>query len=66
MTITNNGKQLFVQATGQPKLALNSQSATEFINHAVGAKISFETNKEGKSLSLTLHQGGQSMPGVKR
>ena len=66
LTITNNGKQLFVQATGQPKLALNSQSATEFINHAVGAKISFETNKEGKSLSLTLHQGGQSMPGVKR
>lgn len=66
LTITNNGKQLFVQATGQPKLALNSTSATEFINHAVGAKVTFDTDEQGKALSLTLHQGGQTLPGLKR
>lgn len=65
LTITNDGSQLYVQATGQQKLALTAISKTEYVNQAVKAKIVFEVNEAGKATSLTMYQGGQTLPGVK-
>jgi CubicO group peptidase (beta-lactamase class C family) len=65
LTITNDGSQLYVQATGQQKLALTAISKTEYVNQAVKAKIIFEVNEAGKATSLTMYQGGQILPGVK-
>jgi len=65
LTITNDESQLYVQATGQQKLTLTAISKTEYVNQAVKAKIVFEVNEAGKATSLTLYQGGQTLPGVK-
>jgi CubicO group peptidase (beta-lactamase class C family) len=65
LTITNDESQLFVQATGQQKLTLTAISKTEYVNQAVKAKIIFEVNEAGKATSLTMYQGGQTLPGVK-
>lgn len=65
LTITNDESQLFVQATGQQKLTLTAISQTEYVNQAVKVKIVFEVNEEGEAKSLTMYQGGQTLPGVK-
>ncbi|MEW6989756.1 serine hydrolase [Colwelliaceae bacterium 6441] len=65
LTVTHEKDQLFVQATGQPKLSLKAVSATEFINQAVKARVVFEINNQGEAQSLTLFQGGQTLPGKK-
>ena len=66
LAITNKNEQLYVQATGQPKLTLTPRSATEFINQAVKARIVFDVNTQGEAQALTLYQGGQSLPGRKK
>ena len=66
LVISNEAEQLFVQATGQPKLTLTPTSATEFVNQAVKARVVFDTNEKGEAQSLTLYQGGQTLPGVKK
>jgi len=65
LTISDENGQLFVQATGQPKLSLTAVSATEFINQAVKAKLVFEVDEQGNATSLTMYQGGQVLPGAK-
>ncbi|MBK9107582.1 MAG: serine hydrolase [Saprospiraceae bacterium] len=62
IAITQNGNQLFGQATGQEKFELFAKSNTDFILKVVPAQISF-FSKDGKVESLTLYQGGREMPG---
>jgi len=65
LTITNDASQLYVQATGQSKLTLTAISKTEYVNQAVQARVIFEVNEEGEATSLTMYQGGQTLPGIK-
>ena len=58
ITVTNQGSQLLVQATGQPQLPFASISESSFINRQAKAKITFELDSNAKAISLTLHQGG--------
>jgi CubicO group peptidase (beta-lactamase class C family) len=58
ITVTNQGTQLLVQATGQPQLPFASISESSFINRQAKAKITFEVDSNAKAISLTLHQGG--------
>jgi hypothetical protein len=58
ITVTNQGTQLLVQATGQPQLPFASISESSFINRQAKAKIKFEVDSNAKAISLTLHQGG--------
>lgn len=61
ITVSTADNELFVQATGQPKFALNPTSNTAFLVKGVDAKIEFIPN-EGKNIKLLkLHQGGQIM-----
>jgi CubicO group peptidase (beta-lactamase class C family) len=63
LTITREGDNLFVQATGQPKFQIFPSSEREFFLKVVDAQITFETDSTGRAASLTLHQNGANVPG---
>ncbi|MEJ7646187.1 MAG: serine hydrolase [Chryseolinea sp.] len=62
--VTRTAKQLFAQATNQPKVEIYPNNDTEFYYKVVVASITFNTNGQ-KVESLTLHQNGQHMPAKK-
>ncbi|WP_162339843.1 serine hydrolase [Cyclobacterium salsum] len=64
ISISKEGKQLFVQGTDQPRFEIFPESQTKFYLTVVEASISFQS-KNGVVESLTLFQGGQKMPGKK-
>jgi CubicO group peptidase (beta-lactamase class C family) len=60
LTVTREGNQMFVQATGQPRLLLRASSDSTFFLTDVEADISFSGGEAGPAKSLTLHQNGAS------
>ena len=57
LTITREDDKLFGQLTGQPKLAVEAVSETQFTMPEVKANISFEKDSAGKVVGLLLSQG---------
>ncbi|WP_316809329.1 serine hydrolase [Pedobacter agri] len=57
LTITKQGKRLFAQATGQPKIEALPQSQTKFFSKEVNATIEFVKDENGKIKELILIQG---------
>lgn len=57
LTVTREGSQLLVQATGQPKLPVYAQGPKEFFYKVVDAQITFT------DAGLVLHQNGRDLPG---
>lgn len=66
IAITREGSMLSLQATGQEKVQLFAESPTDFFLRIVDAQVVFEKDAAGKVTRLILHQGGQSIPGVKK
>ncbi|MEK7833475.1 MAG: serine hydrolase [Acidobacteriota bacterium] len=64
LTVTKEGDKLMGQATGQPKIELQPETATKFNIPQVGAVIEF-TVEADKATGLTLYQGGQTLPARK-
>ena len=64
ITVTRDGKALFLQATGQPKFPVYAESETEFFLKTVNAQITF-VREEGRVTRLILHQNGRDTPGVR-
>jgi D-alanyl-D-alanine-carboxypeptidase/D-alanyl-D-alanine-endopeptidase len=62
MTITRDGTQLFVQATGQPKFEIFPESDRDYFLKVVDAQITFETDSQGRATELVLHQNGMNQP----
>ena len=62
LSVTTEDGRLFTQVTGQPKFEVFPMSEKEYFLKVVEARITFETDAEGKATSLTLHQNGQDMP----
>ena len=62
LTITREGIQFFVQATGQPKLEIFPESERDYFLKAVEAQITFETDAQGRATGLVLHQNGMNQP----
>ena len=58
LTVTRDGSRFFVQATGQPRLEITAAGEKEFIVRAVDARITFETDGNGRATALVLHQAG--------
>ena len=58
LTVTREGNQLFVQATGQPTFEVFPESEKDYFLKVVDAQITFETDSKGKATGLVLHQGG--------
>jgi len=66
LTVTREGNQIFVQATGQPKFEIFPESETKFFLKVVDAQIVFvrgNSGDSGSAESLVLHQGGMERPG---
>jgi hypothetical protein len=58
LAITREGNQLFAQLTGQPKAEIFAQSESKFFYKIVEARISFESDAQGLTTGLVLHQNG--------
>ncbi|HRD51448.1 MAG TPA: serine hydrolase [Flavobacteriales bacterium] len=63
MSVTREGSQVFIQATGQQRIQAYPKSPEEFFLKVVDARIVFNLAADGKAESLVLHQGGQEMRG---
>ncbi|HEX8251347.1 MAG TPA: serine hydrolase [Pyrinomonadaceae bacterium] len=61
LTITKEGDKLFGQLSGQPKLAVEPVSDTQFTMPDVKANISFEKDSAGKVIGLVLTQGTRTV-----
>ena len=64
ISVTVEKDQLFLQATGQPRIQAFPSSETEFFLKDVEVQISFVKN-EGRVTQLILHQGGTDAPARK-
>jgi CubicO group peptidase (beta-lactamase class C family) len=60
LTVTRQGQQLMVQATGQQNFPVFPESKTKFFYKVVDAQLVFEV-KDGKAVAVTLFQGGQGL-----
>jgi len=61
-TITRQGTQLFMQATGEGLAEAFAESETTFFFKVVDARIEFTIGRDGRASMMTLFQGGQAMP----
>jgi CubicO group peptidase (beta-lactamase class C family) len=61
LVITQEGDQLFSQATGQDKFPLFAESETKFFLKVVDAEIEFFKDDKGAVTHLVLHQGPTEM-----
>jgi len=66
ITITREGAQLFLQATGQPRFPLFAEKEDEFFLKVVDAQITFTTRGAGIVTGLVLHQNGMHQPAKKK
>jgi len=62
ITIRREGSKLLAQATSQPEFEIFAESEREFFFRVVDAQITFHTDEQGNTESLTLHQAGRDMP----
>jgi CTP synthase (UTP-ammonia lyase) len=62
ITIRHDGTRLLAQATAQPEVEIFAESETKFFYRVVDAQITFNLGEDGRTASLTLHQGGRDMP----
>ena len=61
ITVTHDERQLFAQATGQPRAEIYASAESEFFYRVVDARITFHVDDEGSTTSLTLHQAGRAL-----
>ncbi|MBK8372586.1 MAG: serine hydrolase [Saprospiraceae bacterium] len=61
LTVTKEGNQMKVQATGQPIFDIFPASNEKFYLKAIVAQIAFNKGGNGEIESFTLFQGGQEM-----
>lgn len=57
--------RLYVQGTGQPRIAVVAVASDVFVAAAVGAEISFARDATGRVTELLLKQAGQNLRGKK-
>ena len=65
LTISSLEGNIFGQATGQGIAEIFPSETDEFYYKIVDAQISFNRNADSMIEGLTLHQGGQNIPGKK-
>ncbi len=66
LLVTSEGGQLYVQATGQPRVPVFASAPDEFFFKVVDAQLSFLRASDGSVRSVTLHQNGRDLNGAKQ
>jgi CubicO group peptidase (beta-lactamase class C family) len=65
LMVTVDGGQLMVQGSGQSKVPAFASSETQFFAKVVNAQIDFNKDAKGAVTSLTLHQNGNDINGLR-
>ncbi|WP_298904745.1 serine hydrolase [uncultured Psychroserpens sp.] len=65
ITVSVRDNKIYAVATGQSEVELFASEKDKFFLKVVPAEIHFKRNDKGNIESLTLHQGGQQVPGKK-
>jgi CubicO group peptidase (beta-lactamase class C family) len=63
LTFEREGRQLWVQATGRPRIALTTESENTFYAIETGARVTFHRAESGEVGRLTLAVGGSELEG---
>ncbi|HTM53473.1 MAG TPA: serine hydrolase [Pirellulales bacterium] len=63
--ITREKDRLYLQVTGQPKIAIYPEANDRFYLRAAEASVTFDS-KEGEVERLVIHQGGLDLPAPKQ
>jgi serine-type D-Ala-D-Ala carboxypeptidase/endopeptidase len=66
LAVFMDGGTLYVQGTGQPRIAVAAAARDVFVAESVAAEIGFERDDAGKVVALVLKQGGQKLRGERR
>jgi len=61
LEITQDGANLFAQATHQPKEPIFAENETSFFFRSVEAQITFVVQGDDPASALVLHQGGRDV-----
>ncbi len=61
-TVARNGARLTAQLLSQPAFRIYPESETRFKYRVAKAAISFQDIKDGKAMTMVLHQGGKDQP----
>ncbi|GET36732.1 serine hydrolase [Microseira wollei] len=59
LTVTTEAQRIFTQLTGQERVEIFPESATEFFFKVVDAQLTFVVDETGKASRVVLHQGGR-------
>jgi len=65
LTVTREQDRMFGQVSGQEKFELFPEKKDKFFLKVADVQISFTRDTQGKVTDLTVHQGGQDIPGKK-
>lgn len=65
VVLTEEGNQLFAQATGQPRFPIFAEARDRLFFKVVDAVLEIQRGADGQVTGLILHQGGQHLPGKK-
>ena len=63
MTVTREGDNLFIQATGQQKFQVYPTSDSTFYYRVVPAEVTFHRDALGKAFEIVLRQGSRDVSG---
>ena len=61
LTVSREGTRFLVQLTGQPAFDVYAENETNFFLKLVDAQLTFETDAQGKSTAVVLHQNGADL-----
>jgi CubicO group peptidase (beta-lactamase class C family) len=65
LSVTAESQRIFVQLTGQERIELFPESATQFFVKVVDAQLTFVVEETGKAVRVILHQGGQDQVAIR-
>jgi len=65
ITVTREGRQLFVRLTGQSRLEVFPESETDFFYKVVDAQLTFGKDATGAVTDVVLHQNGRHQKAAK-
>ncbi|MEJ8804355.1 serine hydrolase [Pontibacter sp. H249] len=64
-TISATGKQLYVEAPGQPKFEIFPEGEDKFFVKVAPALVTFEKDEHGNIARMYMHHGGKAMPATR-
>jgi D-alanyl-D-alanine-carboxypeptidase/D-alanyl-D-alanine-endopeptidase len=64
LNVTRDGNRIYIQGTGQPRAELYSEGDGKFFLRVVDGAVIFQTDSGGRARSLSLSQGGKTVPAL--